>query len=92
MFRKCLLSLLLAASIGTASAADTLLLDGIEQAAATAGSRPARGITMERVEALFGEPTEREAPVGDPPITRWEYPDFTVYFEYDRVIHAVPRR
>jgi hypothetical protein len=27
--------------------------------------------------------------VGDPPITRWVYDRFTVYFENDRVIHSV---
>ena len=30
--------------------------------------------------------------VGDPPITTWEYTDFLVYFEYDRVIHSVSKR
>ena len=24
-----------------------------------------------------------------PPIERWEYPSFTVYFEYQKVIHSV---
>jgi hypothetical protein len=27
--------------------------------------------------------------VGAPPITRWDYPNFSVFFEGDRVIHAV---
>ena len=34
------------------------------------------------VEALY-------ATVGQPPITRWDYPHFSVFFEKDRVIHAV---
>jgi hypothetical protein len=72
------------------AAADVLLLDGIEAERATASQRPARGISMDRVEAMFGEPTRRDAAVGDPPIARWEYPGFIVYFEYDHVIHAVP--
>ncbi len=55
-------------------------------------SIPTRGMTMESVEASFGTPTSRRAPVGDPPITRWEYPDFIVYFEYKRVIHSVEKR
>jgi hypothetical protein len=29
--------------------------------------------------------------VEQPPITRWDYPAFSVYFEHDRVIHAVAR-
>ena len=44
---------------------------------------------MEKVEATFGAPTNRAAPVGEPPITRWEYPGFTVYFERQYVIHTV---
>jgi hypothetical protein len=70
--------------------ADVLLLDGIEAERASASQRPPRGASMERVEAMFGEPTNREAPVGDPPIARWEYPGFVVYFENQYVIHAVP--
>lgn len=83
-----LLALLL---VVTAAHADTLLLDGLDMNAPTAGARPARGIDMTRVEAQFGAPSERHGAVGDPPITRWEYPGFTVYFEYDRVIHTVVR-
>jgi len=93
MLRKCLLCLALATAAGAGVAvADTLLVDGVESAATTASSRPTRGTTMSDVEARFGPPSERVQAVGEPPITRWIYPDFTVYFEYDRVIHAVVRR
>jgi hypothetical protein len=51
--------------------------------------RPTRGMTMEKVEATFGAPTSRAAPIGEPPITRWEYPGFTVYFEHRHVVHTV---
>lgn len=71
---------------------DVLLIDSIEHASLAVPERPTRGVTMESVERRFGAPTRREGPVGDPPITRWDYPDFSVYFEYDRVIHAVARR
>ncbi|HEX6992846.1 MAG TPA: hypothetical protein VF339_01735 [Gammaproteobacteria bacterium] len=71
---------------------DVLLIDGVEAAARTASERPTRGMTMARVESRFGAPITKEAPVGDPPITRWEYPDFIVYFEYEHVIHSVVRR
>ncbi len=53
---------------------------------------PKNGLTMARVEQQFGAPERRTPPVGDPPIARWVYPDFTVYFEYDKVIHAVVNR
>jgi hypothetical protein len=50
---------------------------------------PPRGSTMSSVEASFGSPIQREAAVGQPPITRWEYSGFVVYFEYEHVIHSV---
>ncbi len=73
---------------GTA-AADTVKLDG---AVAGDDSRPSRGMTQDRVQAKYGSPKNTEAPVGDPPITRWEYQDFVVFFEHDKVIHAVLKR
>jgi hypothetical protein len=62
--------------------------------AAASTSRPARGMTMDKVEAAFGAPTRRVPAVGganahQPPIARWEYPGFVVYFENDRVVHTV---
>ena len=90
MFRKLLPGLALIAAF-TVAEADTLLIDGVDQEQATRDQRPANGETKDRVEQRFGEPTRMIAAVGDPPISRWEYPAFIVYFEYDRVIHAVPR-
>jgi len=52
-------------------------------------SYPERGARMQAVEARYGAPAERRGPVGKPPITRWDYPGFVVFFEYDRVIHSV---
>lgn len=57
--------------------------------AQSAVAAPSRGMTMGQVEQRFGAPTERFAPVGQPPITRWVYADKVVYFEYDHVVHAV---
>ena len=56
---------------------------------AAAAARPDRGSSMATVQSRYGEPTNRHATVGDPPITRWDYPQFAVYFEPDRVLHAV---
>lgn len=53
---------------------------------------PARGTSMEKVEATYGAPTQRVAAVGEPPISRWEYPGFTVYFEHQLVIHTVGQK
>ncbi len=56
---------------------------------ASAVESPRRGSTMSAVQSHFGEPVTRHAAVGQPPITRWDYAQFSVYFENDRVLHAV---
>ena len=89
------LALLLLAASG--AHADTLLLDGIEVDRQSVDARPKPGMSMTAVESAYGAPSERHSPVGgsaveQPPITRWDYPSFSVYFENDRVIHAVARR
>lgn len=71
------------------AAADKLVIENV--AAGAASERPARGSSMARVEARFGAPATRSGPVGRPPITRWDYADFVVFFEYDHVVHAVGR-
>jgi hypothetical protein len=53
------------------------------------GERPERGLRMRQVEARYGAPAARHDAVGHPPITRWDYPSMVVYFEGDRVVHAV---
>jgi hypothetical protein len=73
--------------------ADTLL---IERTQAQTQPMPARGQSMAQVEASFGAPQVKRAPVGgpnnrraNPPITRWDYPGFSVYFEYSHVVDSV---
>ena len=84
--------ILIAMGLAVSASADTLLLEGISMDAATADLRPRRGMSMESVEARFGSPTSRVGAVGEPPISRWEYPGFIVYFEYQHVVHAAVRR
>jgi hypothetical protein len=91
MLRKSLFGLMLVASLGAAHA-DTLLIEGIQAASASNSERPRSGQSKAQVEASFGMPEVRSSAVGDPPISSWEYQNFTVYFEYDHVIHAVPKR
>ncbi len=55
---------------------------------------PTRGMTMAQVLKRFGPP-ERKLPVRgggsrwQPPIHRWAYPGYVVYFERSIVIHSV---
>jgi hypothetical protein len=57
--------------------------------ATTTPTTPARGSTMSDVRAKFGAPSQEVPAVGQPPITRWEYPGIVVFFENDRVLHTV---
>lgn len=74
-------------TLATATAADVLLIEKVEQASLR--DLPGNGLTKQQVEALYGEPLVRRRAVGDPPISRWEYDGFNVYFEYDLVIESV---
>ncbi len=69
--------------------AETLVVDSQVQVRPVTRELPQRGATMAAVEARFGAPANRHAAVGQPPITRWDYDGFSVYFENSRVIHAV---
>ncbi|CAG4972887.1 MAG: hypothetical protein LOX98_11235 [Lysobacter sp.] len=84
----------LLAVAGTASA-ETLLIERVQHE--PAASLPLRGQSMAQVEARFGAPAERMDPRGGqksqwPTINRWAYPEFTVYFEKNRVIDVVANK
>jgi len=56
--------------------------------------KPDKGMSMSQVVAKYGQPTAKHGTVGgaskfQPPITRWDYPAFSVVFERDHVIDAV---
>lgn len=50
---------------------------------------PVQGMSKEAVLVQYGEPNQKTPAVGDPPISRWVYGRYTVYFEGDYVIHSV---
>lgn len=50
---------------------------------------PQRGETMDNIRFKFGNPMKERFPVGNPPITQWEYEGFNVFFEHQHVIHAI---
>jgi len=74
------------------ASADVLLIDAISAGAATGVQSPGRGMTMDQVRQRFGEPLRQYPAVGDPPISRWDYSDFSVYFERQLSLHSVVRR
>jgi hypothetical protein len=69
--------------------AETIAVDNGIAVKESAVPSPTAGMSMAQVEAKFGAPASKLAPVGKPPISRWDYSGFTVYFEYDHVIHSV---
>jgi hypothetical protein len=75
--------------------AETLVVDDQVVVKQASVETPKRGSTMTQVEARFGAPVERHPTVsspgkaGQPPITRWDYNGFSVFFERDRVIDSV---
>lgn len=73
--------------VASIASADELKMTQAPQA--SDANQPARGMSMDKVEARFGAPTNRVPAIGDPPITRWEYPGFVVYFEHNLVLHSV---
>ncbi len=89
-FLKLILASCLAITVFSVSA-DTLLIDAISEAPPNNPSgllRPTNGQTMKMVLAKFGQPSEKLPPVGNPPITRWVYEEFTVYFEHKLVVNS----
>jgi len=51
--------------------------------------KPKLGQDEDQVQSLFGQPIKKYQAVGQPPISRWQYQGFVVYFESGTVIHAV---
>lgn len=78
--------------LGTASA-QNLDMSGAEGSTTFDQSgKPTRGMSQESVQANFGAPQSTTDAVGEPPISRWDYAEFVVFFEHDKVIHSVTKR
>tara|TARA_R110000868_G_scaffold23912_1_gene95292 strand:+ start:9243 stop:9539 length:297 start_codon:yes stop_codon:yes gene_type:complete len=50
---------------------------------------PQLGESQRAVLQRFGLADEEHPSVGNPPITRWDYREFSVYFEHTQVINSV---
>ncbi len=82
-------------SVPPLAVGDTLLLDAIvamPENTAVGILRPVPGQSMQQVYNKFGQAQQEIAAVGKPPITRWIYEKFTVYFEHNRVVDTVIHR
>ena len=67
--------------------ADILVIDEVRQSESM--QLPKNGITKAVTEARFGTPVKKLQAVGEPPITRWEYATYNVFFEHDLVLFSV---
>lgn len=90
--RKTFLFALLAL-LPLAAQAETLAMPP-DAAPAAVGAIPGKGMSMADVTRTFGEPRQKHAPAGGdapqhPPIHRWDYEGFSVFFERGTVIDAV---
>lgn len=83
--RICTALLLLTLGCGAAWAAD------VPATPTQSVTQPVHGMTMDNVLQIFGPPEKKIAAVGDPPITRWVYPAYVVYFERNIVLHTVSK-
>ncbi len=94
MQTRILAALLCGCAVAGSALADTVVVNDQVQVRESQVDRPKRGVTMSEVEKHFGAPVTRHPAVGGgsphrPAITRWDYSGFAVFFEGDRVIHAV---
>jgi hypothetical protein len=88
-YRALLVSAVLASGLAGIATADMVAVDNGIAVKQSDVNTPSRGMTMSQVASKFGEPATKVPAVGKPPISRWEYPGFVVYFEHDHVIHSV---
>lgn len=86
------ISAALVAALPTGLMADIVKLPDGNAEIVLANDSPARGVAKAQVEKRYGAPTQQQAPVGEPAISRWDYPSYSVYFENDLVLHAVARQ
>ncbi|MEN8206277.1 MAG: hypothetical protein ABFS24_09715 [Pseudomonadota bacterium] len=86
--RRILVSLLTLLLVNSGPAlADVLLVDSIQSAPQI--QTPRDGLTMSQIRQQFGNPKTELPAVGDPPITRWEYDGYSVFFEHNLALHSV---
>ncbi|MFP5305624.1 MAG: hypothetical protein ACLGI7_07340 [Gammaproteobacteria bacterium] len=92
MHKIFLLTAVIGLTFAPALRADVLRMPEPDTAATI--EKPERGMSQAAVRSRFGEPLKRHAPVGGgsperPPITRWDYSGYSVFFENSTVIDVV---
>lgn len=87
-----------ACAVSSAALADELVMpqatSAVEAESPDALIMPAKGQSMAAVTKAFGQPKTQHKPAGGdtpkhPAITRWDYENFSVFFERGKVIDSV---
>lgn len=94
MNKKLFAFILLATALPAAVRADVVQMPAGGTSAAASTAVPRKGQTMSQVVKQFGEPQTKHPAVGggsdrQPPITRWDYSGFSVFFEHSHVVDSV---
>ncbi len=89
IYKKLVALLVLSLALNGVVLADILKIEGGDAAVVIMDNRPSRGMNQLQVLELYGEPALRNAPVGQPPISSWDYNNFSVFFEGEYVLHTV---
>ena len=85
-------SILFLLALSTPPQAEEIIIGVAQQASEMTNiERPVNGQTKDDVMQKYGPPQEMTDPVGNPPISRWTYQNYSVYFEYNSVLHSVLR-
>lgn len=94
--RSVVIALSLGIILAGPASADVLLMESIQSVPTV--QTPRNGMNMDSVRKNFGNPVKEHPAVSTtgnpshPPITRWDYQDFSVFFENELVLHSVVRR
>ncbi len=94
--RSVVIALSLGISLAGPASADVLLMESIQSVPSV--QTPRKGMNMDGVRNSYGNPVKEYPAVATtgnprhPPITRWDYQGFSVFFENDLVLHSVVRR
>jgi len=70
------------------ASADVLIMEG-KPVVVERADQPTRGMHERTVISRFGEPEARHPAVGQPPISRWDFDGYSVFFEGPYVLHTV---
>ncbi|MBV2096653.1 MAG: hypothetical protein KUF80_17295 [Candidatus Thiodiazotropha sp. (ex Codakia orbicularis)] len=94
-FRITTLSAAIICLLALPATADVLLIESIHSVPINSEEgipRPKRSMSMDQVAQRYGQPVTAYPSVGEPPITRWDYSGYSVFFEYDLVLTSVVHR